>query len=288
MLGDTEKLNDADYVSIGAGDLVYVCTSQLPAFVDRILPEVDSPFVLVTGDSDLAAPGEASQRWRMPERSSGLLADQRLIHWFAQNCDRRHSLLTPLPIGLDYHTLSKQDRPCPWGPSQTPEEQDTELGRVREALPPLEDRPLSCLVNFHFSLFGDRIACLRAMCGKTFVRLQPRYLPRREVWQTHGECSFVLSPVGNGMDCHRTWEALALNTIPIVRSSPLDPLFEDLPVMIVDDWRAIDEEALRDFKRRVLSRQWRLDKLHIDYWRGHLRKQLERPPAEKGDGGIKS
>lgn len=271
MLGNTEELNDPDYESIADGNVVYVTTSQLPAFVDRILPAVKSSFVLVTGDSDVAAPGDVSRRWRIPERISGLLADPRLIHWFAQNCDRRHPDLTPIPIGLDYHTLSKRDQSCRWGPSQTPGEQDAELGRIREALPPLADRPLSCLANFQFSLFGDRITCLRAMYDKPFLHPQPRYLPRREVWWTHGECSFVLSPQGNGMDCHRTWEALALNTIPIVRSSPLDPLFENLPVMIVEDWRAIDEEALLDFKRHVLSRHWRIDKLHVDYWRGLLR-----------------
>jgi hypothetical protein len=278
MLSDTEELNDPDYESIGNGDVVYVNTSQLPAFVDRILPAIKSSFVLVTGDSDLAAPGEVSRRWRIPERISGLLADPRLLHWFAQNCDRRHPNLTPIPIGLDYHTQSKRDGSCRWGPPQTPGEQDAELGRIREALPPLVDRPLSCLGNFQFSLFGDRIPCLRASYAKPFMRLQPRYMPRRDVWRSHGECSFVLSPQGNGMDCHRTWEALALNTIPIVRSSFLDPLFENLPVMIVEDWRAIDEEALLACKHHVLSRNWQLDKLHIDYWRGVFR-------AKKGGEG---
>ena len=45
-----------------------------------------------------------------------------------------------------------------------------------------------------------------------------------------------MSPQGNGLDCHRTWEALILKTIPIVRTSSLDPLYEGLPVVVVHEW----------------------------------------------------
>ena len=34
---------------------------------------------------------------------------------------------------------------------------------------------------------------------------------------------FTLSPFGNGPDCHRTWEALTLNTIPIVKNKSIRP-----------------------------------------------------------------
>ena len=43
---------------------------------------------------------------------------------------------------------------------------------------------------------------------------------------------FILSPPGAGFDCHRTWEALYLGAIPIVKTSSLDPLYKDLPVVI--------------------------------------------------------
>jgi hypothetical protein len=49
-------------------------------------------------------------------------------------------------------------------------------------------------------------------------------------------------PQGNGVDTHRIWEALALGTIPIVRTSSIDPLFVDLPVLIVHDWAELNTE----------------------------------------------
>lgn len=45
--------------------------------------------------------------------------------------------------------------------------------------------------------------------------------------------AFGISPRGNGFDCHRTWEMLFFNMIPIVVSSPLDPLYANLPVVVV-------------------------------------------------------
>jgi hypothetical protein len=50
------------------------------------------------------------------------------------------------------------------------------------------------------------------------------------------DTKFVLSPPGNGPDCHRTWEAIYLGAIPIVKRNfwPFESI--DLPVLIVDHW----------------------------------------------------
>lgn len=52
---------------------------------------------------------------------------------------------------------------------------------------------------------------------------------------------FVISPPGNGPDCHRTWEAMYLGAVPIVlrKSWPFSHL--ELPVLIVDRWEQIPE-----------------------------------------------
>ena len=52
---------------------------------------------------------------------------------------------------------------------------------------------------------------------------------------------FCLAPPGRGIDTHRCWEALMVGTIPIVFSSSLNDLYENLPV-IVDDWNIINKE----------------------------------------------
>ena len=38
---------------------------------------------------------------------------------------------------------------------------------------------------------------------------------------------------GNGEDCHRTWEAVLLGSIPIVRHSGIESLYQDAPILIL-------------------------------------------------------
>jgi hypothetical protein len=75
---------------------------------------------------------------------------------------------------------------------------------------------------------------------------------------------FVLSPPGNGIDCHRTYEAIALGCIPIVKSSPLDPLYEGLPVIIVQDWSEVTRELLE--KEYPYNMDIYSEKMYLQYW----------------------
>jgi hypothetical protein len=72
----------------------------------------------------------------------------------------------------------------------------------------------------------------------------------------HGEFAFEVSPHGNGLDCFRTWEALLLGTIPIVRRSTLEPLFraEALPVAIVDSWTEVTASNLSRWREELQPR----------------------------------
>jgi hypothetical protein len=90
---------------------------------------------------------------------------------------------------------------------------------------------------------------------------------RDEYWRAHGDHAFVMSPVGNGLDCHRTWEALALGSIPIVKKSILtSKLYDDLPVVIVNDWSEITFENLTRWKQYVLNNVFNMNKLTSNHW----------------------
>lgn len=51
--------------------------------------------------------------------------------------------------------------------------------------------------------------------------------------------NYVISPPGNGPDCHRTWEALYLNSIPIVKRDFWPFKNINIPVFQVEDWNYI-------------------------------------------------
>ena len=60
----------------------------------------------------------------------------------------------------------------------------------------------------------------------------------------------MVCPRGNGLDTHRMWESLLLGRTTIVTRGPLDPLWADLPVLILNDWSMI---TAPDMEERVLN-----------------------------------
>ena len=112
------------------------------------------------------------------------------------------------------------------------------------------------------------ISCLKKPEG-----VQISNLPK--IYNASREYPFWLSPRGNGIDCHRTWEALYLDIIPIVWNSSLNVLYENLPVLIINDHHELNEtflrEKLRDISKKKASKTgaYRYEKLRNAYWR-HL------------------
>ena len=58
---------------------------------------------------------------------------------------------------------------------------------------------------------------------------------------------FVPSPAGNGIDCHRTWEALYLGAVPVVLRSEYFGE-SDWPVLVVDSWSELLEKKDNELK----------------------------------------
>ena len=56
---------------------------------------------------------------------------------------------------------------------------------------------------------------------------------------------FMICPIGNAIDCHRNWEVLYMRRVPVmVRDPYLEKLYEDYPVLFVDDYKDVTKELL--------------------------------------------
>jgi hypothetical protein len=118
---DAPTVDLDDYVGkIQHGSTVYVISSSLLDFVDRVWPTipVNVSFVLVTGaavtsvpfDNKKGAKGGRALSWAQSEFKQ-FIEDPRIIHWFTQNCVTKHPKLTAIPIGLDYRWLNRANNP---------------------------------------------------------------------------------------------------------------------------------------------------------------------------------
>lgn len=230
-----------------------------------VAPTVSRPFSLITTDGDVSVPGELD-----PQAVRRLLEHPLLEAWYTQNYDGTlpHPKFRPIPIGFDFHSRRRKRL-------NTPHKIFRRLQRVRARALPLRGRDLSIFCDVHLSTnpsrFGDpRQQAFETLRACPHVTLLPRWLPIVDAWKTYARHAFAISTHGNGLDCHRTWELLLLGCIVITRTSSLDPLYRDLPVVIVQSWEeCLDPHNLRFWFEKyapLTDHAHILRKLHYHHW----------------------
>ena len=248
------------------GMSIYVCSDLLKFFVSQVLPKIVHHFVLVTGDSDMCVPKEALSN----TETSVLINSQYLTKWFAQNTQiQHHEKIIQLPIGLDYHTISNNPTHN-WktpGENHLPRFQEEIISNLRQQMKPYYERIPKIYINF--TLNNDRFQQRKRAfleIPKDLLAINNNFTKRTENWRNITNYTFVLSPFGVGMDCHRTWEALCLGAIPILKAPNFTKMFENLPVLIVNEWSDITQELLDKTIIDFQSRTFNYDKLTLQYW----------------------
>ena len=246
--------------------VIYVCGSSILDFINTLLPLINKQFILVSGDCDETMPYDILNKNIL----NTLLNDNRLIHWFSQNMVLNHNKITKMPIGLDYHTLTLR---AVWGPIASCKQQELILTSLMSKSKFFWERTIKCYGNFHFTmntkLGYDRKDAYNKI-NKNLIYYEPSQVNRIITWNNQINYSFVICPHGGGLDCHRNWEALILGCIPIVKTSKIDDLYKDLPVLIVNEWSDINEHLLSktidNFKIKYNNKEFNMEKLKLKYW----------------------
>ena len=249
---------------------IYIPSDGLVYFAQQILPKIHQDFVLVSGDSDLPINTNS-----LGDNLDRLIQSPHLLSWFAQNRDYDHPKLYSLPIGINLHNL--WSNPLEWGGGFIlPSMQEQQLLNITEGAPELSARKHQIFCNWHFSIDrADRKDCYE-LIDKSVCYFQPEPRPMVETWGLQSQYQFVLSPHGAGLDCHRTWEAMLLGCIVIVKTAKLNDLFSELPIIAVNDWREISpaflDQAIISIQQKMLDRK----SLFMPYWKERLEKSLRK------------
>ena len=114
-----------------------------------------------------------------------------------------------------------------------------------------------CILCFSYT-HNERYRCYNELKNKNFIlnlndgiyEKQPSiHCGKVPVWINYeftNKSCYTLSPRGNGEDCHRFYEAIYLDSIPIVKktNTAFDKLYNIFPCLIINDWNEITEELL--------------------------------------------
>jgi hypothetical protein len=183
--------------------------------------------VLVTSDGDRDVPSSYGDR-----TVRAILESPKITRWLTQNYDGTivHPKLRAIPIGLDVHTKGHTKAAVARAVSE------------RTALPTRRMGPLCCFMS---PSHPERAAMMETIRDNPTVAFDTHRRTFDETMRLYTRYRFVLSPRGNGLDCHRTWEALLAGCIVITRTSPLDAMYarNRLPVVVIGEWDELNVDT---------------------------------------------
>lgn len=251
------KLDDGpiDPASVKEGDIIFVRGRHAASFFAQchLIPH---KFMIISHLTAETCPGKLERYLNTPN----------LVAWFGKNACGNHPKLHQLPIGVYQGNYPPKDT-SGWEVYeifrrhlQTNFFENAQSGFSSQGRPYL----LSKIFSTHYNI-KDRKGV------ENFFKAKPycasfSFLPYKKYCQVLQNSSFVLSPRGGGEDCFRTWEAMLSGAYPIIKSSFLDSMYKDLPVVIIKNWEEVTQPFLENKLVELSRKPIPLEKLYADYW----------------------
>ena len=256
---DTDKLNKKEKI------IIFSLHSM--GYLNKLIPFLDNvqkPFILISAMEDTELPLEIDTYFMKKIKTNIYFK-----HWFCINKTiPNDSFFTSIPYGLNFWTLSTT--PYFGEQIQDYQIQNSNLESITKQTEHFSKRIPKICGNFHFNFTDERHGGWRKklihIIPNEIIDYQPTLLSRSQSYKFMSNYSFVVSPFGHGYDCIRTFEALCLGCIVIMKKSFLDIIYEDLPVLIVDDWSDINEILLENTLLEYSNKTFKYEKLKMDYW----------------------
>ena len=218
---------------------IYVCGDEID-LLPKFLSYLKNPFILMMHNSDVC----------ISDKYINYFQDEKILKVFAQNLFISHPKFHFLPIGLanlqwEHGNL---DKFCKIS-------NDTEIKKEND-------------VYFYFNIDTNRMErseCYYKICKKGLKWDQKRTF--EDYLITMKKHKYAICPVGNGPDCHRFWECLYLDVIPIVINNALiQHLKKYFKMVILDNWNNFDPNNL------VLNEPYEPSKLFLEDYKNLICK----------------
>ena len=184
--------------SFTKGDVVFVKTDLLYAFITQVLPKINVDFILVTGVSDLSP---------TPDQAECLINNPKIVQWIGCNILQTDKKILKIPIGVG---------------------EPERINGNHELLKTLHSQR----IHFDKKPYSTICAPFHSNTHTSRTSLQEITLPKQD-YQTYmktiNDYKFVLCMRGNGIDTHRFCEILLMGSVPVIEHSGLDDMYTQFP-----------------------------------------------------------
>jgi hypothetical protein len=240
------KVDYCDPDDIKDGDIVYCDTEFLHKWYDALIKHKD--LVIITHNSDGAVTtGHTNKPYYDVELKKWIGCFRA---WFMQNGKLDESNTFQIPIGFENIRYDKG-------------------GHKRRAMDSLDlsIKPTK-LMYANFSVctnVDERQPCKDICIGNELIDFVPHNISIQQFYDTLLDYKYIISPPGNGIDCHRHVEALLADRIPVIKRSTAMNLYKDTSVLFVDDWAELADLPLDDMYEDIKAKSNR-EMLTQAYW----------------------
>ena len=242
---------------------IYICLTGNYKNIHNILPEILKNIkscTIITLEEDVID---------VPQK---ILEDKRIIHWFTWNKPYNHNKLSSLPIGLNYDRHYNSLKNVIDNKSIMNNIEKTHLVGLSYGSNNKQSERVKLLNYVKNS--NLKYNFIQNVPYKKSYKIKTKHLRNllkvdvsdEKIYKEMLPYKFIFSPKGAGEDCHRTWECLYLGIIPIIKSSPLDDIYNDLPVLIVKDFELVTNDMLNKFYEDSKFKKYNYNKLYLDFW----------------------
>lgn len=229
---------------IKSGDFIFSQSELLEELKSEVLSKINCKVNLILGNSDL----------NHTQKNLSDISRLNVFKVYAQNMSESVDGCSPLPIGIENAWRAKN-------------------GMIKfkdSKKSTTEDRINGILWGFNVGTNpNSRLRAAGLLYKSPLAHKLENVSPKEHQIQL-SRFKFVASPPGNGLDTHRTWEAMYFKCVPIVLRSFMTDYYEQmgLPIWVIDDYSElleIDENVLAE-KYNKLKHKFLSNELWSNEW----------------------
>lgn len=233
------------------GDIILMNFGEFDNFLKNYYPKINNNFIFITGRCDNSVKNEHLEK-----------INNKLIKWYGSNIVGNNEKFVKIPLGLQNLNWKFDNNP------------QSNINIIQNINNEEIERNGDILMSFSIKKNDkERNKCYNTFKNKSFVK--QRWFGDNDrknenfvvdYFRELKKHKFVLSPFGNGLDCHRTWETIYLGGVPIVKKHEFNDCFRDMPIWFVDKWEDVLE--CNDFEKKYneIINNSNFEKCYLDYW----------------------
>lgn len=213
------------------------CKTDLLEANANWLSKIQIPIHLITGVSDIN-PLELGC-------SIDILANKSILSWAGTNLARVNKKIFTIPIG--FQEASRGD-----------------LVNFSSAFKKKE----KILISHHSNTAAFRSQLLESIdLNSSIFHLQKERLSKEDYLALVGKFKYSLCLPGNGLDTHRVYESILMETIPIVLSTPIASMHQQIGAIVVDSVQQINDFfKFQNYINAKIEKKY----LYSDFWKKSL------------------